>query len=149
MRWHYITGAIFGVIVVTWAMSGLFSLNPGQLNPSRSPSAAQKALIRGQPLPLQAYRVPASAGSSRRHSRELSITQYRSQPLWFATRLNGERSLRSAHELREFERPDVITLAKLAPDLMPGVPVLRQHLLTRYDDYYYARHPEGGENPFR
>ncbi len=144
MRWHYITGAIFGVIVVTWAMSGLFSLNPGQLNPSRTPTAAQKQIYSGPPLPLAAYRVPA-AESLPRDVRELSITQYRAQPLWFAALSSGDKQLIGATPYGHFERPDIVTLMNLAPSLMPGVPMQRQTVMTRYDDYYYSRHPERGE----
>src|SRR6185295_17457925 len=28
MRWHYITGLIFGVLTLTWAFSGLLSMEP-------------------------------------------------------------------------------------------------------------------------
>jgi hypothetical protein len=28
MRWHYITGAVFGVFALTWAFSGLLSMEP-------------------------------------------------------------------------------------------------------------------------
>ena len=28
MRWHYITGAIFGLFTLTWAFSGLLSMEP-------------------------------------------------------------------------------------------------------------------------
>jgi hypothetical protein len=142
MRWHYLTGAVFGVIVVTWAFSGLLSLNPGQLNPSRSPTAAQKQLFRGAPLPLDAYPIPEAAKLPANVS-ELTITQYLSQPLWFATLGNGDTKLIPANA--EFEGPDVITLARLAPELMPGVAVIRQHLLAEYDDYYYTRDPANGE----
>jgi hypothetical protein len=146
MRWHYITGAIFGVIVATWAFSGLLSLNPAQLNPSRSPTDTQRQLFRGTPLPLDAYPAPA-AENLPGDVRELTITQYRGQPLWLATTGDGRKQLTPADPAAGFERPDVITLANLAPELMPGVPVLRQHLLTEYDDYYYSRHPQTGEKP--
>lgn len=29
MRWHYVTGALFGVFVLTWLVSGLLSMEPG------------------------------------------------------------------------------------------------------------------------
>ncbi len=28
MRWHYITGAVFGLFTLTWAFSGLLSMEP-------------------------------------------------------------------------------------------------------------------------
>ena len=84
MRWHFITGAIFGVIVVTWAVSGLFSLNPGQINPSRSPGSQQKELFAGARLPLESYGLPQLADLPD-DVREMQVMQFRSQPFWLAT----------------------------------------------------------------
>ena len=146
MRWHYITGAIFGVIVVTWAFSGLLSLNPGNFNPSRTPTAAQKQVFSGAPLPLEAYPIPA-ADSLPTDVRELKLTQYRGQPLWLATLGDGDTRQVPVVPGANFDAPDVALLMKLAPGLMPGTAVARQAVMTRYDDYYYSRHPERGEKP--
>lgn len=144
MRWHYISGAIFGVIVVTWAVSGLFSLNPGQINPSRSPTAAQKALFAGAPLPLASYHLPET-GNLPDDVREMQLMQYRGQPFWLTTRGSGETRLVSATAAGHLVvRPETVELLQLAPQLMPGVPVARHRVLTSYDDYYYSRHPERG-----
>ena len=32
MRWHYITGCVFGVFALTWAFSGLLSMEPFDWN---------------------------------------------------------------------------------------------------------------------
>lgn len=145
MRWHYITGAIFGVIVVTWAFSGLLSLNPGNLNPSRTPSAAQKQVLAGMPLPLNAYRLPAVDGVPA-DVREMKILQYRGQPLWLAILADGEtRTVADRQATAGFVRPNLPQLISLLPQLMPGSPMASQVLLTEYDDYYYSRNPERGE----
>jgi hypothetical protein len=146
MRWHYITGAVFGVIVVTWAISGLFSLNPGQLNPSRAPTAAQKRVLSGPLLPLDAY-APPTAESLPSNIWELKVAQYLGQPLWLVTLSNGDTRIIPGDERANLERPKIITLAQLAPELMPGVSVARQSVMPEYDDYYYSRHPERGEKP--
>ena len=144
MRWHYISGAIFGVIVVTWAISGLFSLNPGQINPSRTPTTAQKELFTGTPLPLDNYHLP-DVENLPDDVREMQIMQYRGQPFWNATSGNGESRLVSAASAGTLlVRPETLALIELAPQLMPGVPLSRHRVLTQYDDYYYSRHPERG-----
>jgi len=135
MRWHYITGAIFGVIVITWAFSGLLSLNPANLNPSRTPSAAQKQVLAGKPLPLSAYQLPAADGVPA-DVREMKILQYRGQPLWLATLADGEtRILADKQASAGFVRPNLPELIALLPQLMPGSPMASQVLLTEYDDY--------------
>jgi hypothetical protein len=144
MRWHYITGAIFGVIVVTWAMSGLFSLNPGGINPSRSPTSEQKALFSGVQLPLADYHLP-EVENLPDDVRELQVMQFRGQPFWLATLGNGETRLLSAAPAGTLVvRPDTVALLQLAPQLMPGAQLSRQRVLTEYDDYYYSRYPERG-----
>jgi hypothetical protein len=146
MRWHYITGAIFGVIVVTWAFSGLLSLNPGNLNPSRTPTRAQKQVLGGPPLPLDAWQPPGAAHLPA-DVRELKTLQYRGQPLWLATMGNGGTRLVAGGTGAHFDAPQIVALAKLAPELMPAVPVAQVQVLDKYDDYYYSRNPERGEKP--
>jgi hypothetical protein len=146
MRWHYITGAIFGLVTVTWVFSGWMSMNPGDINPPRTPTAEQKALFAGDALPLQAYGLP-SAASLPEDVRELETMQFRGEPLYRATLGNGDTALISASESGTRIRPDADELLRRAPGLMPGVPVAKQSILPRYDDYYYTRHPERGEKP--
>jgi len=146
MRWHYITGTIFGVIVVTWAFSGLLSLNPGNLNPSRAPTVAQKQVLGGPLLPLDAW-LPPAVGSLPDDTRELETVQYRGQPLWLATLGNGNTQLISGGTTADFEAPQILALTRLAPELMPAERAVQVQVLDKYDDYYYSRHPERGEKP--
>lgn len=144
MRWHYITGAIFGVIVVTWALSGWFSLNPGQINPSRSPTPAQKELFSGTRLPLESYHLPEIENLPD-DVREMQVMQFQGQPFWLATLGSGDTRLVSAAPAGTLlVRPETVALMELAPRLMPDARLSRQRVLTEYDDYYYSRHPEYG-----
>lgn len=54
MRWHYITGAIFGVFAVTWAFSGLLSMEPFEWTNARGIEPAEESLTGGR-LDLAAY----------------------------------------------------------------------------------------------
>ena len=44
MRWHHITGLIFGVLTFTWVVSGLFSMNPWGLMDGGNARAEQSRL---------------------------------------------------------------------------------------------------------
>src|SRR5262245_22233624 len=54
MRWHYITGVTFGVFTVTWAFSGLLSMEPFEWTNARGVELRADALS-GGPLELSAY----------------------------------------------------------------------------------------------
>jgi hypothetical protein len=144
MRWHYISGALFGLVAITWVFSGLMSMNPGSINPSRSPTDAQREIFAGAPLSVRDYVLPAS-GTLPSDVREIELLQHLGRPLLEATRHTGEVILFSADAQGDVVEPSLQGLLQLAPQLMPGVAVAQQAVLTRYDDYYYTRHPERGE----
>jgi len=48
MRWHYISGLIFGVITLTWVFIGLLSMEPYSWNTARGLSIPRDAPQGGQ-----------------------------------------------------------------------------------------------------
>jgi hypothetical protein len=54
MRWHYVTGLVFGVFTATWAFSGLLSMEPFEWTNSR-PLDVRRDVFTGGPIDLRAY----------------------------------------------------------------------------------------------
>ncbi len=61
MRWHYIVGAVFGVFVLTWAFSGLLSMEPYAWTNARGLDLNEDALT-GGPTELAAFGGVGAAG---------------------------------------------------------------------------------------
>lgn len=144
MRWHYFTGAIFGVTLLTWVLSGLFSMNPGKLNPSRSPSISEHETISGATMAIEKFVDPQKYLNA--EVVEAELYSYGGQPFYLTLSKNGIRQLAAA-STESTRLPDVRALLEDAQTLMHGFPVVRTTTLTSYDDYYYTRHPERGEKP--
>lgn len=142
MRWHHFAGLVFGVLALTWAVSGLFSMNPWGLLESRS-FAAERQQIRG--ADLDASQIAAA------------ITAIASNPLPDATtRLDSslvggelaivawhaggrERALLDVESLERTMLPDA-RFRNLAPTLRPGVDIAEQGWLNEEDSYYFGRY---------
>jgi hypothetical protein len=144
MRWHYFTGAIFGVCLLTWVLSGLLSMNPGKLNPSRSPSKEQAQVFSGNSFAAIGTVLPAIVLP--REAVEAELLSYNGQPFFNVCLRSGQRVMTFAGE-GSTELPNADRLTMRAAELLPGEPLLHAALLREYDDYYYTRHPERGEKP--
>ncbi|AOS43820.1 hypothetical protein Verru16b_00878 [Lacunisphaera limnophila] len=144
VRWHYVTGAVFGVVTLTWVFSGWMSMNPGQLNPPRAPTATETAVLAGTRFDAVAFTaLPVlPAGTV-----EAALHHYDGQPLYRATRRDGTTTLVAARADAPLRPPTVAALLARAPELRPEARVVESKVLAEYDDYYYSRHPETGTRP--
>jgi hypothetical protein len=142
VRWHYATGAVFGVVTLTWVFSGWMSMNPGGLNPPRTPTAAERAVLAGGPFTLDDFARPAlPAGAV-----EADAVRYAGHPFWRVVGRDGVVALHPAGAAPA-PRPTVDALLRTAPGLRPAGRVAETRLLTGYDDYYYTRHPADALRP--
>jgi hypothetical protein len=166
MRWHYVTGLVFGVFSVTWAFSGLLSMEPWEWTNQRGVELRRDALS-GGPLELAAFRPMDAAvwdrlleGASvkevdfvRMHGehyyvtrrtfdegRDLGKRERIHQPYQVGGRVDPERLIVAAATLQPragaFTAEEVVARVKAA---VPDAPVARYDLLTEYDSYYYSR----------
>ncbi len=55
MRWHYLTGIVFGVFTVTWAFSGMLSMEPWSWASRGGTGDGIYGALAGGPLDLAAY----------------------------------------------------------------------------------------------
>jgi hypothetical protein len=147
MRWHYITGSVFGVFALTWAFSGLLSMEPFDWNNVPELSVDLDAMTGGA-VDLASYQnidmsaLPALAapgvikevGYSRIHG-EHYLTLSTTAPA-------ADQLVEAATLLRRDQSFDSESILARLRSALPDVPVVEQLLLRDYDDYYYSRYRE-------
>jgi hypothetical protein len=166
MRWHYITGVVFGVFTVTWAFSGLLSMEPFEWTNARGVEVRQSALNGGR-LDLAAYKPMDTAAWSQLLDgaalKEVELARLAGDHYYVV-----RRTMDSGHDLGKRERlhqpypirgrvaPDrlIVSASTLQPRTqafaadgivarvrasVPDVAVQDYELLTEYDSYYYSR----------
>lgn len=171
MRWHYVTGVLFGVFTVTWAFSGLLSMEPFAWTNARGVELRPEAL-NGGPLDLAAYGAMDAAAWDRlleggalkevdfvrmqgehyyvarrtpEEGRDLGKRERLHQPYPVGGRVAPDRLIVSAGTLEPRTQP--FTTDEIAASVRaasPGAPVASYELLTEYDSYYYSR---SGQTP--
>jgi hypothetical protein len=166
MRWHYITGMVFGVFTLTFAFSGLLSLEPYEWTNAEG-LAFERDTFTGGALDFAEFPKVEPAVWSRvtegRGVKEIDFTRIQDaayyvvrptppadieakrrerlhQPYDVIGRAEADRLLVSADtmDVRQapFSEESLISRLKTA---MPDVPIVEQQMLTAYDDYYYSR----------
>ena len=141
---RYFTRITFGVFAVTWVLSGLLSMNPLDLNPSRRPQSEQALLFCGIALTPSAFELPA--GGFGPAALEAELIHYDSQPFYRVTQRDGTVRLVSGNSLA-LRPPEAQSLQRRAALLLPSARVAAIQWLAAFDDYYYTRHPERGDKP--
>jgi uncharacterized iron-regulated membrane protein len=165
MRWHYITGVVFGVFTLTWAFSGLLSMEPyawtnanglelprdvftgGAADLTKFPAmepASWNRLLEGRGIKEveferiqdQEYFVVRAEGAAVQQGRFERLHQ----PYQVTGRAERDRVLVSAATLEIRDQP--FTADSLVARLKTAVPdagITEQQLLADYDSYYYSR----------
>jgi hypothetical protein len=136
IRWHYISGAAFGVFSLTWVFSGMLSMEPffwasGGGTGNKIPQA-----LRGGALDLAEFeKLP----SLRSDIKELEFVRIQGEPYYIARSRTSDEVLISA---RSFQvRSEVFSTESLLARVKqgnPNVPVADSVLLNDYDSYYHA-----------
>jgi uncharacterized iron-regulated membrane protein len=144
MRWHHITGLVFGVMMICWIFSGLMSMNPlGIFSPQGTlPDLRtyQHANLDRTPLKLTTNEALTLLSTEGFDAREVEWKVLGGQPYLLAfngvgeTRLLSE-NLATAQVGRELDRS---TLEQAAKRLLPFA-IHSTTLLNQYDAYYYRR----------
>ena len=166
MRWHYITGMVFGVFTLTFAFSGLLSMEPYEWTNAEG-LAIERDVFTGGALDFAAFPKVEPAVWNRategRGVKEIDFTLIHDaayyvvrptppadveakrrerlhQPYNVTGRAEADTLVVSADtmDVRQapFSEESMISRLKAA---MPDVPIVEQQMLTAYDDYYYSR----------
>lgn len=170
MRWHYYTGAIFGVFALTWVFSGLLSMEPFAWT-SATGLSIDDAALEGEPVDIDAYAELAAVDWPRVLGagvlpKEIEYVQVAGEP-YFAVRATAEAGTAQRERLHQpypvarnpSGGPLLVHAAKLEARHEPfdsamlvtrlgaaagDVAIESDALLTEYDAYYYSR---GGQAP--
>ena len=165
MRWHYVTGVVFGVFTLTWLFSGLLSMEPYAWTNATGLDVSRDVFAGG---PLELERFPAmnpdqwARITGGRAVKEVEFLRIQDAP-YYAVRLaptpaegvDAERLHQPyyvtgrAEQHRVLVAADTMTVRDKAFGVesliarltaaVPGVPVVESVLLTEYDSYYYSR----------
>ncbi len=140
MRWHYLSGAIFGLFALTWLFSGLLSMDPFGWNDGLETIVDEFGLNSGPPdigsIEIADIAAIPAAASLKRIEIRSAFGQLR-----FVASHSGDVSRRifdktGPVDLPGPDIPDDI-MARLA--LAGGAVVSEAEWLHDYDDYYYDR----------
>jgi hypothetical protein len=166
MRWHYITGAVFGVFTLTFAFSGLLSMEPFAWTDIEAVEVDPEVFT-GGPVDLSRFGPMEAAAWQRvmdgRSIKEIEFTRIQDrhyyivrhdaeaegrtlpperlhQPYTISGRAERDRLLIAADTLEVRREPFSIEslMARLTAAL-PDMRVSETQLLGEYDSYYYSR----------
>jgi len=136
MRWHYLTGVVFGVFALTWVFSGLLSMEPFFWASGGGTGDRIPQMLRGGPLDLAQFRI---SGLTAGVIKEMEFLRIQGEP-YYLMRGAAEPLLFFA-ESREVRREAFSTESLLSRVRQgnPGVPIVESTLLADYDAYYHPR----------
>jgi hypothetical protein len=151
MRWHYLTGAVFGVFALTWVFSGLLSMEPFDWTRAEGLYLPANDLVGGE-LELDRYRLgdPAfGAALGGVTPVEIDLMRIQKHPYYMLETGGADgplsRRLVDAETLKAHTAPFSVEsiLTELAATVTEA-PISEYAELDDYDAYYYA---QDGEAP--
>ena len=146
-RWHTILGLVFGVATVTYAFSGMLSMDPFPTRTGGRPASARGGV---EPDIRQALRGSVDlAAFSAKHPRvaleelrgeqvkELELTSFAGEAVYMATMAGGSTRIVPVHGAprHEFDRAAIVERVSKAAGGR-----VETRLLEQYDLYYLDRH---------
>jgi hypothetical protein len=165
LKWHHYAGLLFGVAGLTWAYSGLLSMEPFNWFATAGPAptivqAASGGEVQPGGLTLDALRGALAAFERSFAPKELALTQFQGEPFWAATRppsedeaagwMNAGLLPRSGRPVLErlyvsglhpergsFGAFNREAIVVLAHAAMPGTRIRDEVWLEDYDGHYY------------
>ncbi len=161
MRWHYVTGVVFGLFTLTWMFSGLLSMEPFAWT-RREGLEVDQAVFSGGPPRLAEFPVlDASKWEALTRGRVLKEIEYawiQNEPYYVARlapmhevasvradHLHSDRLIVDAKTMEIKRTPfSVESLVDRLRTSGPKTPITETALLTEYDSYYYSR---SGQTP--
>jgi hypothetical protein len=147
MRWHYITGAIFGVFTLTWVISGFLSMEPWDWASEGGLGDGMRAAFSGGPLDLQQF-PPMDLASwdslfPDTEIKEVEFLRIQGEAFYAVRSESPDPVLVSAQPLairkELFSTESLVGKAKQAN---PDVSIVEAKELSSYDSYYYSRDGE-------
>jgi hypothetical protein len=142
MRWHYVTGAFFGIFTLTWVVSGWLSMEPFFWASTGGTGNRVPQALSGGPLDLASFPAPDAGTWYRalegRSPKEVGFVRIQNESYFVARVSSTEPLLFSANPF-EIRREPFSTESLLARIQKgnPDVPIIESRLLSDYDSYYH------------
>ena len=142
-RWHTTLGLLAGLGAVTWAFSGMLSMDPFPPMTARNPTVIPQAL-RGR-LTLAAFEAKdpreALAQLAGLAVKELELTLFAGEPIYLATLGAGRTRIVpvASAPREEFDRQQIAAILSAAAQ---PAGLAESRVLDRYDRYYLDRRHE-------
>jgi hypothetical protein len=139
MRWHYITGAVFGVFTLTWTVSGFLSMEPWDWASQGGLGDRMRGAFSGGPLDLSQFpetpgRLPVSGIKEIEFLRIQGDAYYAVKSSSIRPTLVAAKSL-AVHD-GGFSTESLVGKAKEAN---PNIAIAEVTELAGYDSYYYSQ----------
>lgn len=145
-RWHHYFGFIFGLVIFTWTISGLFSVNPWGLSPPRSLSAGEQIEWQGGVPVFTDYIHDMSdlieAGNEKLDEvRRVELHRFRGTPYYRLYDQGGGFVSAGSRDETLFtkERWSENDLLGAIQEVTAGKPLFDVQILVEYDNHYYSR----------
>jgi hypothetical protein len=143
MRWHYVSGVLFGVFALTWVFSGLLSMQPNDWASSRSGALDIPDSLSGGPLDLAQFGAIDPTAWNRlaagRPAKEVELRRLQGEPYYVARGTGAPTLVAAAPFHARTEAFSVESIVDRARRGYPGVEVAESSVLSAYDAYYYDR----------
>jgi PepSY-associated TM region len=142
MRWHYVTGTVFGIVTLTWVFSGWLSMEPFFWASGGGTGNQILRILSGGPLDLSSFPMVDAGAWHRvlaaRSPKEIEFVRIQSEPYFIARGIEDEPILLSANPLEIRHEPfSVDSLVARIRKGNPSVPITESRLLSDYDSYYH------------
>jgi hypothetical protein len=155
LRWHYISGVVFGLFTLTWVFSGLMSMEPWDWTRRQGLHVNEDAL-NGGPLDLAEFAtIDRASWDSLSHDRQIKEIEYlrlQGEPYYTVRRTRGpgafggvdgiasDRLIVNARTLAIRHDPFAVgSLVERLRAAFPRTPIMETTSLTAYDSYYYSQ----------
>ena len=157
LRWHYLTGVVFGLVTLTWVFSGMLSVQPFAWMTARG-LHVPSAVFRGGPLALGDFPPMDSEAwrraTSGREVKEVTLLGIDGEAhyelrLGRVPATSGDRNVPERLVLTATLMPrpgpfDVEPLLERLRAALPAIPIAGATQIESYDGYYYGR---GSDRP--
>ena len=143
LRWHYVAGAVFGVSTVTWALSGMLSMEPFFWADGGATAENVPAALAGGPLDLDAF--PAfdagawAAALPPDSIKEVQFARIQGGPYYIVLRSGPDALILDAATLQQREPFTIESIVARVREGEPTARIAASDVLTTYDAYYYDR----------
>jgi len=158
MRWHYISGLLFGIFTFTWVFSGMLSMQPLDWASRGNTGDEIPRALSGGAVNLSAFRAfDADAWKQfleQRAPKEIAFLQIQGDPYYLVSGVEDRPLLVRANQAQAAE--NLFHLDEQAPlevrrepfsvesvisrvqQATRNIPILESTLLSQYDSYYYS-----------